>query len=720
MISYRLMKFAKSICTKPGIPSLLALLIISLPLVTFAQEEESLEEELEEEFELLQLQDEQVVFSASRHQQKKQLSPSSITVITRSQIETAGAFSVVDILRRVPGMEVIVVSPGFTSVNTRLPTTYENHLFLVLIDGREVNNWILGQAFWEALPISADDIERMEIIRGPASAMYGASAFAGVITITTRAVPKESSAVMELEGGSWQRTGAMGRLSSRLGDLGLSLSAGYEYAGDFGIAGELGKELLKARALLEWNASPDLFLRLDTNISDGKMLTPSGIGEIDGGVAIYANTLNIEYQRWRGRLNYSYYETLRDIDAPLKYHELLLARFLREEVGWHDVEGELQFTFPVWWHPLSLIAGLNLRSTWFDCPNCLDPETFSDPLSSRYHQPGVDYNEMRTGAFLHAEVTPLDWLQLSASGRVDYNTDSGFFLSPRLALVAEVAPENYLRLSTSRAFRKLAYTERHFHPAVEFPEESPLQGGDQILFQEFMTRVAGNETLPDETLWAFELGYEFNPVRLNLDFGAIGYLNIYGNVSSVHSKIVAGPQGLPDLRQSSVRYELDGEAAWIAGLEAFIRYSPAQWLTLRGAWTYRYAWLEPGGKREEQTPNQIFSLGAEFIHPSGFLGSLYFSGRTRSLAQCSNPDGLMAPMIIMKLPPQLLFLSRIAYRLDYQWLRLESGIKFMLPVDLASGEFGFYEQAGGLTPEGVRYGCSRLQTSLLFYLNAAF
>jgi hypothetical protein len=91
----------------------------------------------------------------------------------------------------------------------------------------------------------------------------------------------------------------------------------------------------------------------------------------------------------------------------------------------YDKKGEGQFIFPVWWRPLSLIAGLNLRGTWFDCPNCLDPESFSDPLSPRYHRPGANYNELRAGTFLHAELTPLDWLQLSLSGRADYNTDSG-------------------------------------------------------------------------------------------------------------------------------------------------------------------------------------------------------------------------------------------------------------------------------------------------------
>lgn len=709
---------------KPYLPFLTCLLLMAAPVSArqneYDGEDQQPEDELEQEFELLQLEDEQVVYSASRHRQKKQLSPSSITVVTRSQINTAGAFSVVDILRRVPGMEVIVVSPGFTAVNARLPSTYENHLFLVLIDGREVNNWVLGQAFWEMQLISADDIERIEIIRGPASAVYGANAFAGVISITTRAVPQETSALLQIEGGSWSWLNTLGRVSNRWGDLGFSAGAGYEYNGDFGNSGILGKRAVKGRGMLEFRSGQDFFLRFDANGGQGKAKMPTAVGQIDGLTSSLTATLNLEHRRLRGRINYSYYEISGHIDTPMEYNGLRLAHFAPLSIGWQDLDAEVQWTLPRWWKPLTLIAGGGMRGTWSSCPNCLDSKSFSDPLSARYHQPGAEYSELRAGAFVHAELLPLQQLQISASGRADYNTDSGLFLSPRLAAVAEVAPDHYLRLSASRAFRKLTYMERHLHPLVYFTEESPLQGGDRTLFLEFMSRVIGNEQLPDETIWAFELGYDWNRPELGLEAGAVAYLNIYSKVSSIYSDIKPTLQGLPDLRNSSVRYELDGEAAWIAGVESYFNYSPLDWLTLRGAWSYRYVWFEPGGGRNDKTPSQIYSLGAEFTHNSGFLGSLYFSGRSSSLDTCDNPRGIMEPLLSMKLPLQLLLLSRVGYRARFQALQMETGVKLMLPLNLSGGAIGFHEHAGGVTPEGTYYGGSELQTSMLFYLNANF
>lgn len=128
-----------------------------------------------------------VVLSPSRLAQPLADSPSSVTVIDRDMIRASGFTQVADLFRLVPGFSVAYGS-------SLLPTlTYHGlgdgyaRRFQILIDGRSVYSPDFGQVSWRNLPLALDDIDRIEVIRGPAGASYGANAFMGVINILTRA-----------------------------------------------------------------------------------------------------------------------------------------------------------------------------------------------------------------------------------------------------------------------------------------------------------------------------------------------------------------------------------------------------------------------------------------------------------------------------------------------------------------------------------------------------
>jgi len=133
---------------------------------------------------------EETVTSAARHEQDIGMSPSAITVLTREDIRTSGAINLVDLFRMVPGLDVIVNSPAFTSVSGRLNWTQENNHCLVLIDGREANFELLGATVFEVLSITIEDIDRIEVIRGPGSALYGANALSGATASWAEASPQ--------------------------------------------------------------------------------------------------------------------------------------------------------------------------------------------------------------------------------------------------------------------------------------------------------------------------------------------------------------------------------------------------------------------------------------------------------------------------------------------------------------------------------------------------
>jgi len=133
-----------------------------------------------------------LVLTASRMAQSALDAPASIFVIDREMIEASGFTEIHDLLRLVPGYLVTDWPDGQPSVaNHGLGDAYGNRL-KVMLDGTAINNPLRGDVLWTDLPLRVDDIQRIEVIRGPNGAAYGAGAFQGVVNIITRSPVTES------------------------------------------------------------------------------------------------------------------------------------------------------------------------------------------------------------------------------------------------------------------------------------------------------------------------------------------------------------------------------------------------------------------------------------------------------------------------------------------------------------------------------------------------
>lgn len=135
------------------------------------------------------------IILASKKAESSFKSPLSTTVLTKDEISASGATTIEEALRLAPGMLIREETNGNFDAHIRgndnLPpgnfTIFsENSMSLVMIDGRPVYNYSNGGTFWESLPISLVDVERIEIVRGPATALYGPNAVTGAINIITR------------------------------------------------------------------------------------------------------------------------------------------------------------------------------------------------------------------------------------------------------------------------------------------------------------------------------------------------------------------------------------------------------------------------------------------------------------------------------------------------------------------------------------------------------
>ena len=182
-----------------------------------------------------------VIVSASRTKVLLEDTPTTISVIGRNTIETRPAQNIGDLMREVPGANVVQSSARDVNVATRGPSPFLTGSQLALVDGRPLYFDFFNVIFWDLSAVQTNDIEQIEVVRGPASTMWGANAATGVVNMVTRAPRTSQGLEFAVIGGLISRsseaggTGAMGSLNIRWADaptdkLAYRLSAGVYYS----------------------------------------------------------------------------------------------------------------------------------------------------------------------------------------------------------------------------------------------------------------------------------------------------------------------------------------------------------------------------------------------------------------------------------------------------------------------------------------------------------
>ncbi len=169
-----------------------------------------------------------VVVSATRHAMALVDAPAAISVVTQEQIEQRGAGNVLEALRGEPG--VAVFGRTISGRKTLSLRGMDARHTLFLVDGRRIgaSDGVIGHSDFQIDWLSTDDIERIEVVRGPLSVLYGAEALGGVVNIITRAPGQAWQGAVRLEGSQAEggRGGDGHRASARLsGALAPELSA---------------------------------------------------------------------------------------------------------------------------------------------------------------------------------------------------------------------------------------------------------------------------------------------------------------------------------------------------------------------------------------------------------------------------------------------------------------------------------------------------------------
>ena len=454
--------------------------------------------------------EEQVVVTASRVEEQLVNAPAAVSVINSTTIQNSPATNIGDLLRSVPGVNVTQVTARDVNVNTRGATSTLSTSQLALVDGRSIYLDFYGMVMWDFVPSNPREIKRIEVIRGPASAVWGANAMSGVVNVITktpRELAAEGGSSLTIGVGAFQRSaqgvdrdaGSLfyvnGSHAQVANDkLAYKISAGY-FTQDalprpVGNINNSFNTPLPAYAN-EGTSQPKFDARVDYALADSATLTfnggvsgtegiiHTGIGPFDIDRGSYLSYLSAKYQKGARRV---------------AFFTNLLSRgptgaFLPLGFDTKTFDFEAGDSRAIGTHN-ALTFGGNFRRNTFDVS--LAPN-------------GEDRNE--GGVFAQDEVFLGQYVRWVIGGRVDkFSSIEDAVFSPRTTLLVKPAANSSVRFSFNKAFRAPSFINNHLQTSVlNEVNLSPIS----VLLARFIFPVGavGNPDLKQESLTAYEIGY---------------------------------------------------------------------------------------------------------------------------------------------------------------------------------------------------------------------
>ncbi|MBZ0170656.1 TonB-dependent outer membrane receptor for cobalamin and Fe transport [Candidatus Methylomirabilis lanthanidiphila] len=459
------------------------------------------------------------ITSASKKEEPLWDSAAAVFVITGEDIRRAGMKSIPEALRLAPGVEVAQFGANRWAISARgFNATFSNKL-LVLIDGRSVYTPLFAGVFWDAQDTLLEDIDRIEVVRGPGGTLWGANAVNGVINVITKQAKATQGGYIEVGGGSEERGFVGTRYGGRVGEN-LFYRGYFKYANRDNLVSATGREGIddwrtyRGGFRLDWEPSTRDTVTVQGDLYKGDFgqtltvpsLLPPFSAALDSRDDFAGGNL---LTRWRHRtadrretsLQFYYDRTHRD--------ELLFGE-TRD-----TVDLEFQYRFPVGTRH-DLMWGVGTRVTIDDLDDIDSPSLAFTPRRRTDHL---------VSGFIQDQVTLMpDRLTLTLGSKFEHNSYSGFEVQPNARLVYSPNTWNRVWAAVSRAVRTPARFERDVrNNTAAFP------GSVGPIDATMLVQTSGNSDFTSEELLAFELGYRVQPVEwLSVDLA--GFYTIYDNL----------------------------------------------------------------------------------------------------------------------------------------------------------------------------------------------
>jgi outer membrane receptor protein involved in Fe transport len=463
--------------------------------------------------------EETVVVSASKSEEKLINAPATMSVVTSETIETAPSQNFAELLRTLPGVNVTQVSARDINLTSRGATGTLATGELALLDGRSLYQDFFGFVMWDFLPVNFNEIKQIEVIRGPASAVWGANALYGVVNVITKS-PREIQGTSGAFGfGGFGHTGGqdMGALWYVSGTHAQAVNDRWAYkisAGSYSqdpLSRPTGtipcdrpevcsgtKEVYPPYSN-EGTTQPKFDVRADYDYPDGRKLSlsggvsgttgimHSGIGPFNitsGSVMGYAKA---NYSRKAFRA--SFFTNILNGDADnLLARDPITARPITFsfDTSTYDFEASNVQTFSNR-HVVSY--GGNLRFNRLQLSIAPDAD---------------DRTEF--GVYGQDEIFLSKYFRLMLGGRLDrFDYLDDFVFSPRTTFMVKPREEHTFRVSYNRAYRAPSVINNFIELVIARPASLAALGGPANYV--LPINIVGNQDLKEQSLDAFEVGY---------------------------------------------------------------------------------------------------------------------------------------------------------------------------------------------------------------------
>jgi iron complex outermembrane receptor protein len=545
------------------------------------------------------------VTSVAKRPQRLADAAAAVFVIGPEDIRRSGATSVPELLRMVPGVEVARIDANKWAVSIRGFNGRFSSKAQVLTDGRSVYNTLLSGVYWEAQDVVLEDVERIEVIRGPSASVWGANAMNGVINIITKSA-KDTQGVL-LSGGLGTQEQGFGtaRFGGKLGE-----KVAYRgYAKSFTVGeGPVASGNRGADDTRQDRAG----FRIDAEPSSRDLLTLSGdLYQQDYGSTAITLPLRTEpfftilddrgkssggniLGRWSRQVSTSqalalqaYYDRFRKseqnlgmmteaIDVDLQH---AFKAFDRNRVGW----------------------GLGYRYTRTE----IDDNPFMRVAYS--HR-----TDSLFSAFVQDEIALIeDELRFIIGSKVEHNDSTGVEVQPTARILWSPTSTQTAWAAVSRAVRLPYIGEEDTEMTVRivapdpsgFPSPLPLE-----------ISMVGNPDIVSEDVLSFEVGYRAEPLE-KLSFDATAFYNFYDDLRGfVLGEPFLVDDATPRIVLPAQMVANDSAETW--GAEFAIDWEPFSWWRLKAAYTYF----------RENLDNHAFGHGMSPLHQASLRSMIDLGG----------------------------------------------------------------------------------------------
>lgn len=512
------------------------------------------------------------VTSVSKREQKLSQTAAAIFVISQEDIRRSGAANIPDLLRMAPGVDVEQIDANSWAISIRGFNSRFANKVLVLIDGRTVYSPVFSGVFWDQVGVPLEDIDRIEVIRGPGATVWGANAVNGVISIITKSSKDTKGGQVTAGGGS--QTRALGQLQYG-GTAGQDAS--YRIFGDYSNTGN--------SAAVRGGAANDRWQRMTTGFrsdwdlskNDSMMVQGDLFANLEnqtnraGYIAsasdrIFPQAVDAAGGDMLARLNHTlaggsrtslqaYYATDRRTDSgvPLKVSTLDL------DFQHHIVAGDRN----------EIVWGLGYRA---------DTSGSSTGYQVAFTPP------VRTvslfNVFLQDEIRISDSLWLTLGAKLEHNAYTGFETEPSVRLAwAPPAGRYTVWAAASKAIRQPARADEDVQSVLQ---TIPLNASSVELACLF-----GNPRIKPEELRDYELGYR-SELTGKLSFDVATFLSFYHHLETIEPQTPVIIPGSPLIVEIPTLYDNKAHAMDYGG-ELFLTWKATSRLRISPGYSYLHA-----------------------------------------------------------------------------------------------------------------------------------